>query len=54
MNVFVPRDPEPVEPLVLIPGFMADARSFMPQLAKLGANRPVIILTPGLGDSLER
>ena len=54
MNVLVLRDPEPVEPLVLIPGFMADARSFMPQLARLGADRPVIILSPGLGDSLER
>ncbi|MFN4203840.1 MAG: alpha/beta fold hydrolase [Tabrizicola sp.] len=42
------------EPLVLIPGFMADARSFMPQLARLGADRPVILLGPGLGDSLER
>jgi pimeloyl-ACP methyl ester carboxylesterase len=42
------------EPLVLIPGFMADARSFMPQLARLGADRPVILLGSGLGDSLEK
>jgi pimeloyl-ACP methyl ester carboxylesterase len=42
------------EPLVLIPGFMADARSFMPQIAQLGADRPVIVLSPGLGDSLEK
>jgi pimeloyl-ACP methyl ester carboxylesterase len=42
------------EPLVLITGFMADARAFMPQLARLGADRPVILLGPGLGDSLER
>ncbi|MCU0905020.1 MAG: alpha/beta hydrolase [Tabrizicola sp.] len=42
------------EPLVLIPGFMADARSFMPQLARLGADRPVVLLGPGLGDSLEK
>jgi pimeloyl-ACP methyl ester carboxylesterase len=42
------------EPLVLIPGFMADARSFMPQLARLGADRPVILLSPGLGDNLEK
>ena len=33
---------------------MADARSFMPQIAQLGADRPVIVLTPGLGDSLEK
>lgn len=42
------------EPLVLIPGFMADARSFMPQIARLGAERPLVVLTPGLGDSAER
>lgn len=42
------------DPLVLIPGFMADARSFMPQLARLGADRPVILLGSGLGDSLEK
>jgi hypothetical protein len=39
---------------VLIPGFMADARSFMPQIAVLGASRPIILLTPGLGDSIEK
>jgi pimeloyl-ACP methyl ester carboxylesterase len=42
------------EPLVLIPGFMADARSFMPQLAHLGAGRPIVILTPGLADTVEK
>jgi pimeloyl-ACP methyl ester carboxylesterase len=46
--------PPRAEPVVLVPGFMADARAFMPQLAELGATRPVILLTPGLGDSLER
>jgi pimeloyl-ACP methyl ester carboxylesterase len=43
-----------IEPLVLIPGFMADARSFMPQLVHLGASRPVIVLTPGLADTVEK
>ena len=42
------------EPVVLIPGFMSDARSFMPQLARLGADRPVILLGAGLGDTVER
>ena len=42
------------EPVVLIPGFMADARSFMPQIARLGADRPVVLLTPGLGDTVEK
>jgi pimeloyl-ACP methyl ester carboxylesterase len=42
------------EPLVLIPGFMADARSFMPQIAELGASRPMILLSIGLGDTVEK
>lgn len=42
------------EPVVLIPGFMADARSFMPQIARLGADRPVVLLGPGLGDTVEK
>ena len=54
MSVLVLTKPAPNEPLVLIPGFMADARSFMPQIAKLGADRPIILLTPGLGDTLEK
>ena len=54
MSILVLSDPTPNEPLVLIPGFMADARSFMPQIAKLGADRPIILLTPGLGDSLDK
>lgn len=54
MSVLLLTDSAPNEPLVLIPGFMADARSFMPQLARLGADRPVILLTPGLGDTLEK
>lgn len=54
MNLLVLRNPTPAEPVVLIPGFMADARSFMPQLARLGADRPVILLNPGLGDTVEK
>ena len=54
MNPLVLRNPTPPEPLVLIPGFMADARSFMPQLARFGADRPVILLSPGLGESVEK
>jgi pimeloyl-ACP methyl ester carboxylesterase len=42
------------EPLVLIPGFMADARSFMPQIAELGAGRPIMILTVSLADTIEK
>lgn len=54
MNLLVLRDPAPAEPVVLIPGFMADARSFMPQIARLGADRPIILLSPGLGDTVEK
>ncbi len=42
------------EPVVLIPGFMADARVFMPQIAHLGATRQIILLTPGMADSVEK
>jgi pimeloyl-ACP methyl ester carboxylesterase len=42
------------EPLVLIPGFMADARVFMPQIAQLGATRQVILLSPGMADTVEK
>lgn len=52
--MLVLRNPTPPEPLVLISGFMADARSFMPQLARFGADRPVILLNPGLGESIEK
>ncbi len=44
----------PTEPLVLVPGFMADARSFMPQIAELGATRPLVLLTAGLADTIEK
>jgi pimeloyl-ACP methyl ester carboxylesterase len=42
------------EALVLVPGFMADARAFLPQIARLGATRPVIVVTPGIADTVEK
>ena len=42
------------EPVVLIPGFMADARVFMPQIVALGAGRPVILLAPSMADTVEK
>lgn len=42
------------EPLVLVPGFMADARAFMPQIAELGAGRPIMVLSAGFADTVER
>jgi pimeloyl-ACP methyl ester carboxylesterase len=34
------------DPLVVIPGFMADARSFLPQILAFGASRPIILIHP--------
>ncbi|MBA3908864.1 MAG: alpha/beta hydrolase [Rhodobacter sp.] len=42
------------EPVVLIPGFMADARGFMPQIVQLGATRQIILLAPGMADTVEK
>ncbi len=42
------------EPVVLVPGFMADARSFMPQLVRLGATRPALVLPIGQAESMEQ
>ncbi|MGL4235690.1 alpha/beta fold hydrolase [Tabrizicola sp.] len=42
------------EPVVFITGFMADARCFMPQLARFGADRQVVVLGPGLADTIEK
>jgi pimeloyl-ACP methyl ester carboxylesterase len=45
--------PAATEPVVLIPGFMADARCFMPQIVALGARRPVILVAPSMADTVE-
>ena len=42
------------EPVVLIPGFMADARAFLPQIVGLGGRHPVVTLTLAMGDTMER
>ncbi|MCB6178895.1 alpha/beta hydrolase [Rhodobacter sp. Har01] len=41
------------DPLVLIPGFMADARAFLPQIMHLGSDRAVIVVPPQ-GDTIEQ
>lgn len=51
---FDPQGPRLIEPVVLIPGFMADARLFMPQIVALGPTRPVILLPSGQGGTVER
>ena len=42
------------EPVVLIAGFMADARVFMPQIVHLGRDRPVTLLTLGMAETVEK
>ncbi len=42
------------EPLVLIPGLMADARIFLPQLVHLGGSRAMQICLPTTGDTVEQ
>ena len=40
--------------VVLIAGFMADARIFMPQIVRFGLDRPVTIFTLGMGETVEK
>lgn len=41
-------------PLVFIPGLMADARLFLPQLVRLGAAHATQIILPTTGDTVEQ
>lgn len=43
----------PAEPLVIIPGFMADARMFMPQIVRLGQARAVHLVLATKGETVE-
>lgn len=42
------------EPLVIIPGLMADARLFLPQMVQLGADRPMQVSLATKGDTVEQ
>lgn len=42
------------DPLVLIPGLMADARLFLPQLVQLGAGRAMHVALPTVGETVEQ
>jgi pimeloyl-ACP methyl ester carboxylesterase len=42
------------EPLVLIPGLMADARVFLPQLVRLGADRAMQVALATKGETVEQ
>lgn len=42
------------DPLVILPGFMADARAFLPQIIDLGLDRPVTVVMPGPGETVEQ
>ena len=41
------------EPLVMLPGFLHDARAFLPQLVHLGAERQITVILPQ-GDTVEQ
>ena len=41
------------EPLVILPGFLCDARAFMPQIVHLGLDRPIILILPQ-GETVEQ
>lgn len=42
------------EHVVLITGFMADARAFMPQIVRFGQDRPVTVFTMGMAETVEK
>ena len=42
------------DPLVMIPGLMADARLFLPQVVQLGMARAIHIALPTTGDTVEQ
>ncbi len=42
------------EPLVILPGFMADARGFLPQIVEFGTDRPVLLILPTGADTVEQ
>jgi len=42
-----------IEPLVLLPGLMCDARLFQPQIASLSCSRAVTVAPVGLGERIE-
>jgi pimeloyl-ACP methyl ester carboxylesterase len=42
------------EPLVMIPGLMADARLFLPQMVRLGADRACQVCIAAKGDTVEQ
>lgn len=43
-----------LDPLVIIPGFMQDARAFMPQIVHLGMDRQVTVILPTQGETVEQ
>jgi pimeloyl-ACP methyl ester carboxylesterase len=42
------------DPLVILPGFLADARGFMPQIVDLGADRPLTLILPNTAETVEQ
>jgi pimeloyl-ACP methyl ester carboxylesterase len=42
-----------MDPLVILPGFLCDARAFMPQMVHLGSDRQITVILPN-GDTVEQ
>ena len=42
-----------MDPLVILPGFLSDARGFLPQIVHLGADRQVTVILPQ-GETVEQ
>ena len=42
------------EPIVFIPGFMCDARAFLPQMVQLGATHACQVILPSGEETVER
>ena len=41
------------DPVVFVPGFMCDARAFLPQIVHLGWRHAAMVFVPGVADSVE-
>lgn len=42
------------DPILFVPGFMCDARAFLPQMVHLGWKHPVMVFVPGMEETVEK
>jgi pimeloyl-ACP methyl ester carboxylesterase len=43
-----------LDPLVILPGFLQDARAFLPQIVHLGVDRQISVVLPTQGETVEQ